>query len=88
MIYYLPINKLLANYIRIMFCFILAGLGNRGIFSKPRDGSLGYGGSTFDLESSVFGFSNSGRTKPNYFLTDHTDDIGYSPLPRYYNMCT
>ena len=71
-----------------MFRLILAGLGNRGIFSEPRDGSLGYGGSTIDLDTSVFGFANSGKQKPNYFLTDHTDDIGYSPLPRYYILNT
>ena len=57
------------------------GVGNRGVLD-PVDSAIGYGGDLDDLETTVFGFSNSGRKKPNYFLTDHTDDIGYSPLPR------
>ena len=57
------------------------GVGNRGSLD-PIDSYLGYGGNIDDLESTVFGYANSGRKKPNYFLTDYTDDIGYSPLPR------
>merc|ERR1712141_357485 len=57
------------------------GLGNRGV-SNAHEASLGYGGDIDDLSTSLFGFAASGRKKPNYFLTDHTDDAGYSPLPR------
>ena len=63
---------------------LFLGVGNRGTLD-PIDAALGYGGDLDDLETTVFGFTNSGRKKPNYFLTDHTDDIGYSPLPRYLN---
>ena len=60
---------------------IIIGLGNRGV-SNAHEASLGYGGDIDDLSTSLFGFAASGRKKPNYFLTDHTDDAGYSPLPR------
>ena len=60
---------------------MIIGLGNRGV-SNAHEASLGYGGDIDDLSTSLFGFAASGRKKPNYFLTDHTDDAGYSPLPR------
>ena len=71
-------------HFRLDCLFTFSGVGNRGVLD-PIDSVLGYGGDLDDLDTTVFGFANSGRKKPNYFLTDHTDDIGYSPLPRYYN---